>query len=626
MKQLLKQKWWAILITFVLILGAYQVWHIFKPSTVTTSQHADAAKGMALWHDFQPSALDAFLNQLFLTLMQRDPQLVNKLGICDSIGLNICTELNDVSPRAFVDSLKEKKEVLQLLHKFPYATLSHEQQKVSYNVIDWMLKHAVEGEKFLFHEYKINQMDGVIADQIALFTQYQKLISKADLQTYNELLTKIPQQIEQIIQYLYMQRQKGIIPPRFMIEKVITMMQRLMPEDITKNIFYKNMVQKIANIPVDDKESYLKRAHDIIEHEVYPAYAQLIDYFKQLLTVAKTNDGVWALPDGDAYYVFMLKEHTTSNLSPDEIHQLGLREVAQIQQEIHMIFAQEDVKNNTKSCGDLLQELSKDRSFCYPNTEAGRAQCLKGYEAILERSRKELGSLFSLKPSAGVKILRVPVEEEEGKPVAYYFEPSMDGARPGAFFANLRNMEEIPKYGMETLTIHEAEPGHHFQLALQYEMRLPMLRRILCYTAYAEGWALYVEKLAYEHNFYSSSYAKIGHLQDELLRAVRLVVDTGIHHKRWSREKAIEYMQKVTGYNHDSVVTEIERYFVLPGQACSYKIGQLKILELRKRAQEMLGMAFDIREFHDVILKAASVPLDILEEVVNRYIEEKRAA
>jgi uncharacterized protein (DUF885 family) len=311
-------------------------------------------------------------------------------------------------------------------------------------------------------------------------------------------------------------------------------------------------------------------------------------------------------------------------LSADEIHALGLQEVAQIHQQMRQILKDEHLDDPDKDVVRLVQELAKNPELYFPDTVAGRKECLDGYQAILERSRKELGHLFDLKPRAGVTIQQVPEHEQDGAAAAYYIVPSIDGSRPGAFFANLSQLDEMPKYGMETLTIHEAEPGHHFQFAVQYEMDIPILRKMGMYTAYCEGWALYAEKLAYEHGFYSSAFAKLGHLQDELLRAARLVVDTGIHHKRWAREQAIAYMQQAIGYKYGMAFSEVERYFIMPGQACAYKIGQLKILELRKRAQQKLSTKFDIKEFHNVVLGVANVPLVILEEVVDQYIADKK--
>ena len=467
-------------------------------------------------------------------------------------------------------------------------------------------------------------MFGILHDLTSLFTEDHTLKTARDVDCYIQRLHAIPAFFQQILATLDYQKDRGIIPPRFTVEKVIDLINKTLTDRSDEHIFYTHLAQALNSIDTSQRAAFLTQAKQAIQDAVQPAYRLVQQYFVQLLDTAQTNNGVWALADGNEYYAYMLAEHTTTNLSPEEIHRIGLQEVAQIHAHMRSLLAAENIVDPSKSVGILMQELAKDPRFYYPNTDQGREQCLAEYQAILERSRKELGHLFNIKPRAGVQIQRVPPQEEEGAPGAYYHRPSADGSRPGIFFANLRDMNEEPTYGMETLTIHEAEPGHHFQIALQQEMDIPLLRKFGdVYTAYVEGWALYVEKLAYEHDFYSSSCAQLGHLQAELLRAVRLVVDTGIHYKRWTREQAIAYMQEATGFHYNSVVTEIERYFVLPGQACAYKIGQLKILELRKRAQDKLGAAFDIREFHDVVLKVAAVPLAILEEVVEQYIQDK---
>jgi len=590
---------------------------------IVAALDSDAPITTPTWKEDCPENIDDFFDKLFLASVSRDPQLLTQLGLFESIGIREHNaQLTDVSAESLVQNLEEAKENLHSLNHYAVDDLSQDQQ-LSHTIVAWLLKHQVSGEKFLFHDYKINQLDGLLNGLAALLTQFHAVESAHDAENYISRLSKIPLQFQQALALLELQKNNGIIPPRFTVERVISIITKSIPEPVETSIFYTHLDQRLTTLNLPDKSAILNNVKQVLERDVYPAYQTLQNYFTQLLDHAQTNHGVWALPDGDAYYTYMLRHHTTTDLSADEIHALGLREVAHIHAEMRKILADENIVDNSKSVGTLVQELSKDPQFYYPNTKEGRAQCLAGYEAILERSRKELSHLFGLKPRAGVTIQRVPAHEEEGAPVAYYYLPSADGSRPGIFFANLRDMSEIPKYGMETLTIHEAEPGHHFQLALQYEMDIPMLRKLGLSTAYAEGWALYTEKLAYEHGFYSSSFAKLGHLQDELLRAARLVIDTGIHHRRWTREQAIAYMQEATGYHYNSVVSEVERYFVLPGQACAYKIGQLKILELRKRAKDMLGEKFDIREFHDVVLGVATVPLTILEEVVDRYIMEK---
>jgi uncharacterized protein (DUF885 family) len=577
------------------------------------------------WKESQPENIDAFFDKLFVNMVSQDPQLLSFLSLFESIGIREHNaHLTDLSVETFLESLEDAKEHLLLLNQYSVANLSKE-QKLSHKIFSWMLNHRVAGEKFLFHEYTLNQMDGILNSLPVILTQFHKIETAQDAENFILRLSKIHLQFQQVMEFIELQKTKGIVLPRFAVEKILTIITKSTPDDLNTNIFYSHLAQQVEKLNLSNKSELLERAKQTLEQDVYPAYKALHNYFTQLLEVAKTNHGVWALPNGDEYYQYRLRHHTTTDLSADEIHALGLQEVALIQKEMRTILASEHLDDPTKSAGALVQELSERPEFYYPNTKEGREQCLADFGSILERGRTELAHLFGLKPKSGVTIQRVPAHEEEGSPAACYYPPSADGSRPGIFFANLRDMSEIPKFGMETLTIHEAEPGHHFQLALQYEMNIPMLRKLGSYNAFAEGWALYAEKLAYEQGFYSSSFAKLGHLQDELMRAVRLVVDTGIHHKRWTREQAIEYMQEATGYHHNSVVTEIERYFVWPGQACSYKIGQLKILELRKRAKEMLGATFDIREFHDAILITAEVPLAILEEIIDHYIKEKLA-
>jgi uncharacterized protein (DUF885 family) len=272
-----------------------------------------------------------------------------------------------------------------------------------------------------------------------------------------------------------------------------------------------------------------------------------------------------------------------------------------------------------------LQAFNTEPRFLYPDTDEGRQQALSDYQAIIDHIDQNLGSLFDKRPKMGVKVERIPEFKEKTAPGAYYNPPSMDGTRPGVFYANLRDMNEVPQFGMRTLAYHEAIPGHHFQLALAQELKgLPIFRQILPFTAYAEGWALYAEKLAYEHGFLPDAYSRLGYLASELFRAVRLVVDTGIHAKRWTRQQAIEYLLAHTGMPEASIVSEVERYIVMPGQACSYKIGELKIVELRRQAQQALGERFNIKEFHNILLMNGSMPLQILEDQVQEYIANHR--
>jgi len=571
-------------------------------------------------------ALDAYFDEIFVMFIARNPQALSELGLFESIGVREHNAfLNDVSPESIVQNFEDLKAGLQKL-EHTWEDLSPE-QKNSLKVMRWLKKHTLAGEDFLFHDYKISQMGGILFELTTLFTLFHTLKSTCDAELYVVRLQQLPEQVNQIIALLEHQKNLGIIVPVLAIDKVINVIQSLLPALHTDNLLYTHLASRLQTIDPSDNKNLLGSTEQVLGTHVYPALQTLLDYFKNLQTEVTTNHGVWALPNGDAFYAYLLERHTTTNLTADQIHELGLQEVASIQSQMRAILASENIIDDSKPVGALVQEVAKNPDFYYPNTSEGREQCLAGFRAILDRCRQELYPLFDLKPNTPVEIHPVPKHEEEGMPGAYYFPPSLDGSRPGKFFANLRNMQEVPTYGMETLTIHEAEPGHHFQIALQVESKLPVIRRVSRpdeFNAYVEGWALYVEKLAYEQNFYSSSFSQLGHLRDELLRAVRLVVDTGIHKKRWTREQAIDYMHDATGFDRASVITEIERYFVLPGQACSYKIGQLKILELRARAREALGEKFDIREFHNVVLNLGSAPLTVLEDVVNQYICDKQ--
>lgn len=573
------------------------------------------------WKESKPNSIDDFFDTLLVSMVAHDPEMLTELGLLESIGLHDHNaHLTEISIERLQRSLADARHNLNLLQKYEYHTLT-ESQKLSYDIFSRMLRHAIDGEKFLLHDYKVNQMWGVLINLTSLLTQYHQIGTTKDVENYVQRLYQIPEKLRQTKAFLILQENQGIKAPRFALERVIASIQEILPEVVEDTIFYKYVKTAIERSHIGQPFELLQSVSQALRTAVYPSYTEFKEYLVQQCAAHAGDHGVWALPNGDEYYQYLLNEHTTTTLTPEEIHRLGLQEVESIHLEMRRLFEQEGLNDTRKSIGELMQQLALNQDFYYPDTSEGRQECLNDYAAILERSRKKLGPLFHTKPHVGVRIERVPEHEEDGRAAAYYHQPSMDGSRPGIFFANLRDMNQVPKYGMETLTVHEAEPGHHFQVGLQYEMSMPMARKLGFNTAYIEGWALYAEKLAYEYGFYSSAYSKLGHLQDELLRAARLVIDTGIHYKRWTREQAIEYMKAVTGYEYNSVVTEVERYFVLPGQACAYKIGQLKILALRAHARKCLGERFDIREFHDAILKVGTVPLTILESVVEDYIQ-----
>jgi uncharacterized protein (DUF885 family) len=380
-----------------------------------------------------------------------------------------------------------------------------------------------------------------------------------------------------------------------------------------------------AGLPRNEQQRIADEARVRIEDTVYPAYRRLIAYFEQLDDKVEDNHGVWALPDGDALYALAIKLFTTTDYSADYIHEFGLAEVDRIQAEILGILQQEgwDVSAGFTV---VMQELSERDEFYYSDTTEGREAILADYRAIIDEVSESLDPYFDIQHATPVEVDRIPEFREKTAPGAYYQRPAFDGSRPGTFYANLYDIKATPKYTMRTLAYHEAIPGHHFQIDIQQQQKdLPFFRRMIPFTAYTEGWALYAERVAWELGLQEDRYDNIGRLQAELFRAVRLVVDTGIHAKRWSREQAIDYMMRNTGTTESDVVAEIERYFVMPGQALAYKIGMTKILELRELAQSELGDRFDMRQFHNVVLSNGALPLNILEEVVLDYIRDAQS-
>lgn len=547
------------------------------------------------------SAFEHILNQIFIDKIS--PEFATRIGLFESLGLHEHNRrLSNLSWEGYKKYVDRMKEYRVLLQEFPTDALT-ENEKLTKEVVLWQLDLLIEGERFFFHEYRVRQLLGTTQNLFTLLSSAHPIETSKDQKAFIERLVLIEDQFNQLINHMTLQREKGFFPPRFAIEKPLQGIRKLSELPFEKHPFYTRVI---------DKDKTLKNeVLEALKVNVYPAYHKLETFLENYLTALSEESGVWALPDGDAYYRHMLKTCTTLTICPEEVHELGLQEVARIEEEILNIVRNMEISTENLSTGMLFQMFSEDKNSYFPNNEEGRRLCIQKFDEILERSRALLGPFFSLKPAYRVEIIRMSPSEEIGGPSAYYRSPGKNG-RPGTFVVNLSNMDHLPKFTMETLAIHEGEPGHHFQRAIEVDLDIHPLRKYYYNPAYAEGWALYAEKFAYEYGFFSSILDKIGHLQDEIWRAARLVVDTGIHAKRWSKSQAINYMCQVVGKPYEEMVAEVERYFVLPGQACSYKIGQLKILELRKEAMESLQDEFDIKTFHETIIKNGALPLSLL--------------
>lgn len=569
---------------------------------------------------FRPFNINHFYERSMLQLILKDPEILTMIGILEKFGLNFHNDdLTDESDAYFQKLIAMIGKNLEILRSYPRDKQTPEQQ-LSTDILDWFLENQVLAHEFMYHNYPINQFFGEQNEVPNFMITLHRIEKKRDARNYIKRLSKFGTKFDQILDGLRIREGKGIIPPKFVIERVLIEMRNFIEGDAKDNILYSVFREKVEQLNLSEavKGSLLQAAEREIQQTVIPTYRRVIDYFEYLETIATTDDGVWKLPNGDAYYARQLQSHTTTKLTPEEVHEIGLREVDRIESEMREIL--NHVGLTGKSIVQHMKDLSQDPRFLYPNTDEGRNQALEEYRSIIAHIDQNLEEIFDLRPSAGVEVERMPSFREETAPGAYYQIPSLDGKRPGVFYVNLRDMSEVQKYGMRTLAYHEAIPGHHFQLALAQEFKGPTFRRLIPFTAYAEGWALYAERVAREFGFFDDPYSELGYLESELFRAVRLVVDTDIHHKQWTREGAIAYMEQHMGWPTESTVTEVERYIVIPGQACAYKIGELKIMELRERAQSALGEQFDIKTFHNVLLQTGGMPLDILENRVDDYI------
>jgi len=576
----------------------------------------------------KPWSIDHFYARVFGTFALRHPMMLSSMRLLEPAGLRFHNDdLDDMSDEFAKFEAEWMEEQLDVLRSYDRESMS-ESEKLSYDVLEWFMVDQKEGNRYALYNYPLNQMGGVQSGLPDFMITQHHLGDARDAKDYIARISKFGIAFDQILDGLKAREEAGIIPPKFVIAHVLNQMRAFVDTPPTEQVLYTHFATESAeleDLKEAERDELLTRLESRIQGTVYPAYGRLIGYFEHLDGVATTDDGVWKLPDGWKFYDWTLAHHTTTDLSAEEIHEIGLLEVDRIQTEMRGILLSQDYE-----IGDLaatMNALNEEERFLYPDSDEGREQILADYQVMIDEIDAGLSPMFDVRPASGVTVERVPEFRQETAPGAYYNGPAFDGSRPGIFFINLRSVKEIPKFGMRTLAYHEAIPGHHFQIAVAQEIEgVPFFRRIIPFTAYTEGWALYAEQLAAENGFQDDPFDRLGYLTAQVFRAVRLVVDTGIHRMRWTREQAIEYMLQNTGMPVTDVVAEIERYIVNPGQATAYMVGRLKIEALREGAQERLGDAFDIREFHNVVLGNGAVPLDILEQLVDRWVEEKLGA
>lgn len=490
--------------------------------------------------------------------------------------------------------------------------------RLSLQLMKQQLEMDLDHFQWRYHSYPVNQMFGWHTTVPSTLINIHLIESEQDANDYIARVSSVPTLMAQLIESLEQRAKRGIIAPSFVFPMVIDDSLNLLKgepfEPGEPSTLLADFSTKISStsFPEPTKKALIIKLNDALKTQLKPGYELLVEYLKELQKKSDDRDGAWKFPDGLAFYNAALRRTTTTDMSADDIHQLGLQEVARIHSEMYGILTDVKFKGDLQ---DFFNFMKNDKQFYYSNDEQGRQTYLTNTRAKIAKMQSRLPELFKTLPKAELKVKAVEAFREKSAGKAFYQSPPPDGSRPGIYYANLHNMQEMPIYQMDALLYHEALPGHHLQLSVAAELaELPKFRKFGHYTAYVEGWGLYAELLPREIGLYEDPYADFGRLDMELWRACRLVVDTGIHAKKWTRQQAIDYLLKNTPTAESSARRAIERYIVMPSQATAYKIGMLKILEIRDILKQRQKDGFDVREFHDQLLHMGPVPLNILQQ------------
>jgi uncharacterized protein (DUF885 family) len=526
------------------------------------------------------------------------------------------------------DYQADQAALAELRRRFDPARLSPD-SRLSYRLFEKKVERSAANYRYRDYGYVFDQMNGAQSQMPAFLINIHRVTSKSDAEAYVSRLVGLGTAMRQAIAQSRARADKGIMPPKWVYPYVLNDAQNVVAGyPFTKSAqdapLFADIKAKVNKLNISDAEKadLLARATTALLTSVKPAYAELVTEMERQQKLAGTNDGIWRFKDGAGYYAQLLKNYTTTDLNGDQIHALGLAQVARIHGEMQGIMK---TTGFTGSLQDFFRFIREDPRFYAPNTEEGRALYLAETEKAKQQITALLPQYFGILPKAPLVVKRVEPFREKSAGKAFYQGPSPDGSRPGTYYANLYNMADMPLVEVDALFYHEGLPGHHLQRTIQTELtNVPPFRRFGGFTAYTEGWGLYSEKLAKDMGLYTDPYRDFGRLQLELHRAIRLVVDSGLHHKKWTREQAIKYVEDNSADAPGGIVKAIERYVVYPGQATAYMVGRLKISELRDKAQKELGPKFDYRAFHDTVLKDGPVPLDVLEEQVNAWIASQK--
>ncbi|MEL4292981.1 DUF885 domain-containing protein [Shewanella xiamenensis] len=599
----------AFTLSALLVLPSYAVPSLNDSHNVTSTSIAAQSES---------EKANALFETIFMENIMASPIAQTYMGIKQDYD-----KWDDIGDEADARELARTKKQLAEVNQLDASKLDP-QTRLSLTLLTQNLNNDIKDYQWRYHNYPVNQMHGGHSMIASFLINQHQITDVSDAKAYISRLNGVPKRLSQLQQALEVRADKGIIAPKFVFGYVISDSQNIIKgapfdkgEDSALLADFRKKVNALS-ISEAEKAQLIADAEKALVSQVEPAYKTLIAYIKTLEAKADTRDGVWKLPDGEAFYNNALARTTTTQMTADEIHQLGLAEVERIHNEMCAIMKKVNFNGTLQEFFTFMRD---DPQFYYPNTAEGKAAYLADATKLIDNMRSRLDEVFKVKPKAAMIVKQVEAFREKSAGKAFYEQPAPDGSRPGSYYANLYDMKAMPKYQMEALAYHEGIPGHHMQIAISQELKdIPKFRKFGGYTAYIEGWGLYSESFPKEMGLYADPYSDFGRLAMELWRACRLVVDTGIHAKQWTREQGIAYYVDNTPNAKSDAKKMVERHIVMPSQATAYKVGMIKLLELRHKAEKQLGDKFDIRDFHTLVLANGALPLDVLEEQVDQWI------
>lgn len=574
--------------------------------------------------------LHALMDYMFEDAVMANPESRTTYGLDKGEHASAKRKLLDRSPAGIEKNHNVIRAVFARLKAIDRNALSG-QSKADYDSIEELSSVMVSSyDRFNYgtfswpEPYPVHQLGGTYRSMPDFLHNQHTIETREDAEAYVSRVVAFAKELDNETGRLQAEYAMGVIPPNFVVDRTIALMDGMLAQKPaqTKLVTSIDTRARAKNIAGD----WGAQVTRIVEQQVHPALKRQRECFAGIRPKSTSDAGVWKLPKGDEYYQYALRYSTTTQLGAEEIHRLGLEQMAELSARADQILKSQGMTQGT--VGERLRALASDPRFIYPNTDAGKQELLDYLNAGMVKIQGQSPKYFGRIPKSKVEIRRVPPDIEAGATAGYYQPPTLDGSRPGAYYINLRNTAETPKWGLMTLTAHEASPGHHHQIALAQESTaVHPVRRLAWFSVYSEGWGLYAEQLADEMGVYEGDpFGLVGYIKSYMFRAARLVVDTGLHHKHWTREQGVDYMVKSLGELPSTITTEVERYCCWPGQATSYKMGQTQWLKLREEARKKLGARFDIREFHDVALGQGTVPLSVLERLVNEWVASKQAS